>query len=258
MSIEQKIKRIAVCCLVAVNFGFSAFAQLPSALSEYNVANTAKSEYYLSDQEKKVIALINLARIEPNIFIEQYLKKAEPDTNRLEVASAIKMLRANKDRLPFLPVFSLHKSALLHARDMGVNGKIGTESSSGVDFENRIHQFFPQSINLSENFYVGSGEPVDIVVSQLTGKNDPEFRHRDNLLSTNLHYIGISIQPHKVFCANAVIDFAKKPEIITGDQPRSKKKVNIYWKDCPPATKVATKKSGNVFSNMFKKKKRLP
>lgn len=258
MSIEEKIKRVAVCCLVAVSLAFPGFSQLPSALTEDNVVNTAKSEYYLSDQEKRLIALINLARIEPNTFIEQYLKKAEPDTNRQAVASAIKMLREKKSRLPLLPVFSLHKSALLHARDMGVNGKTGTASSSGVDFENRIHQFFPQSVTLSENFYVGSGDPVDIVVSQLTGKNDPEFRYRDNLLSANLHYIGVSIQPHKVFCSNAVIDFAKKPEIINSDLPKGKKKVNIYWKDCPPATKVVTKKSGNIFTRLFKKKKRLP
>ncbi len=258
MRLEQKLKSVAASTYFVVAISLTSFAQYPSALVEENVANTARSEYYLSDQEKKVIALINLARIDPNSFINQYLKKAEPDTLKPEVLSAISALRKNKDRLPLLPVFSLHKSAMLHARDMGVNGKTGTASSSGIEFEDRIHQYFPQSISLSENFYVGSGDPVDIVISQLTGKNDPAFRQRENMLSGNLHYIGVSIQPHKVFCANAVIDFAKKPEIITGDQPRAKKKINIYWKDCPPATKVVTKKSGNIFSGMFKHKKRLP
>jgi|GEM_PF-1363783 len=258
MKQEQKFKNVTVWVLIIIFQSLSSFAQYPSALTEDNVVNTAKSEYYLSDQEKKVIALINLARIEPNTFINQYLKKAEPDTSKAEVLSAIQALRTVSNRLPLLPVFSLHKSAMLHARDMGVHGKTGTSSSSGIEFEDRIHQFFPQSISLSENFYVGSGDPVDIVVSQLTGKNDPEFRHRNNLLSSNLHYIGVSIQPHKVFCSNAVIDFAKKPEIVSGEKPRARKKVNIYWNDCPPATKVAKKSSGNIFTGMFKSKKRLP
>jgi hypothetical protein len=121
-------------------------------------------------------------------------------------------------------------------------------SSSGVKFEDRVKQFFPASAFVAENYYQGSGEPVDIVMSFLLEKGEQGRIYRTNLLSEDIHYIGISIQPHRTRCSNAVLDLARKPNLAATDLPKKKQPSEIYWKECPKGTKISVKRKSGGFS----------
>jgi uncharacterized protein YkwD len=219
-------------------------------------ANTAVNETYLSDKEKEVVMLCNIARMDGNYFISNYLVKALKDTNTDAYRNIAKALRNQKSEQPLKPAFSLYKSALVHARDMGISGKTGHQSSCGQTASDRIQQYFPSTITCSENYYVGSGEPMDIVLSFLEGRNDPNLEYQKNILSADLYFIGVAIQPHKYYCNNAVMDFAQKPEQPLGYKAPTRKPVEIYWKDCPPALTKKSKRSKSLFNfaSWFKKK----
>lgn len=219
-------------------------------------ANTAKNEGYLTEQEKMVIKLCNIARLDGNYFIKHYLRRAIKDTHSTSYQNVAKALRNSKVEPPLMPAFSLYKSALVHARDMGISGKTGHVSSCGQAPNERIQQYFPSTINCSENYYVGSGEPLDIVIAFLEGRNDTNSEYLRNILNPQLEFIGVSIQPHKYYCNNAVIDFAQKPELPPGYRPTNRKPVEIYWKDCPPAlAKKSKKRSFFDFVGWFKRRK---
>jgi uncharacterized protein YkwD len=220
--------------------------------------NTAAKEFYLSEDEKYVVALCNLVRFDARSFIQEVILPAGFDTSVVEMKSLLADLKRQKSLFPLMPAFSLYKSAFVHAKDMGSSGMSGHISSNGKTFQERVQQFFPNSPGLAENYYQGSGSPVEIVMDFLLEKGENGKSYRQNLLSEEVHYIGLSIQPHRTKCTNAVLDFAKKPNIAAEMSPKKKHPGEVYWKDCPPGTKISTKrKSGGFFlNNLFGGKRR--
>jgi hypothetical protein len=72
---------------------------------------------------------------------------------------------------------------------------------------------------------------------------DIEHNTRKNILSSSLQWVGVSIQPHKTYCANTVIDFAKKPVVTAGSSGRkSKQQTYAHLYQCPKSTKVIVKR----------------
>ena len=202
--------------------------------AKYANLHTASSEFYLSEDEKLVVALCNLARFDGHAFIREILLPAGIDTSNLDFQGMLSKLKSTRNLPPLMPAYSLHKTALSHAKDMGLSGDSGHISSKGLNFEQRISQYFPNHAGFAENFHLGSGEPLDIVLSFLSNKHNSGI-YRDNILSANLHYIGVSIQPHRNSCSDAVIDFARKPKILpaTSASTSKRKKTEAYFMDCP-------------------------
>lgn len=224
-------------------FSQSAFAPL----------NTASKEFYLSEDEKLTVALINLARYNPRVFIQEIIGKSDLDTTQPEIIELLVRLRNQKSTFPLMPAFSLFKSALVHSKDMGNSGNAGHKGSDGKSFKERIGQYFSAPTAFAENYYQGSGEPADVVIQMLSGIGEFGPKYRENLLSSELHYIGISIQPHRTKCTNAVLDFAQKPQITASNGTRKREKTEVYWRDCPTGTKVdSPRKSGGFsFGSLF-------
>lgn len=214
----------------------------------YSGLSTASKEFYLSDDEKWVVALCNLARYEGKIFVQEILLKSDIDTSAPEVKQLIGLLNSQKSTFPLMPAFSLYKSASVHAKDMGVSGNTGHVSSTGMSYGDRIQQFFPSKAGFAENYYAGSADPVEVVLNLLLGKGDEGIAYRNNILSAEIHYVGVSIQPHKKLCSNAVLDFAKKPQVSAISKAQKKDNMEVYWKDCPTGTKVSTRKKSGGFS----------
>ena len=156
-----------------------------------------------------------------------------------------------------MPAFSLYKSSLVHARDMGMSGKSGHNSSDGKSLSERIQQYFPSNTTVAENYYQGGGEPLDIVLSFLMEKGENGKEYSTNILSDKLHYIGVSIQPHRKNCNNAVLDFAQKPN-VAATRNRKKDDMEVYWKDCPKGIKVSSRRrSGSFFlSSIFGRRRK--
>ena len=216
---------------------------------KFSNLNTASKEFYLSENEKYVVALVNLVRCDPKAFINEVILKSGIDSNKMEISHLIRELKIRKNIFPLLPAFSLYKSAMVHAKDMGQSGLFGHTGSDGQLFKDRIQQYFPTNTELAENFYIGSGDPVDVVMSFLLEKGEKGRQYKINILSENIHFIGISIQPHRLKCTNAVLDFAKKPSIPEAAiQLKKKSDMEVYWKDCPSGPKVAPRKKSSGFS----------
>lgn len=252
---KQYLTNIQFLPMLVLAFAYSLVcsASNPSGSSFSNLfkdprfssLNTASREFYLSDEEKFVIALCNLARFDGKAFIREVLIPASYDTTGPEMAALLQHLRTKKSLFPLMPAFSLYKSALIHAKDMGHSGLLGHESSNGRKFEERILQFFPNANGFAENYYSGSGEPIDIVMKFLLGSRQKS--DKENILNENLHYVGISIQPHRTQCTNVVLDFAQKPQVE--NLPKQKKHPgDVYWKDCPPGAKISTKRKAGSFN----------
>ena len=195
--------------------------------------NTAGSEFYLSEEEKLVVALCNLARHDGPAFIREVLIPSGIDTSLPSLQAGLKKLASTRNLHPLMPAYSLHKTAFRHARDMGLKGDSGHVGSDGKSFLQRISEHFSANTGFAENYHLGSGEATDIVIALLSGTEDRQI-YAENILSPNLHFIGVSIQPHRLSCSNTVLDFAQKPGQIPGaTTSRKREKSEAYFMDCP-------------------------
>ena len=205
----------------------------------FSNANTASSEAYLSESEKTVVLLCNLARMDGPYFVANYLHLYK-DTASAQFKNLKQALLNGRPLPPLRPAFALSKSAAMQAHDMGNSGLQGTESSDGRPFYDRIHQQFPATNTFASNFYLGSGDPLEIVLGLLVGESDTLLQYRNNILSPNIDFVGLSIRPHKLKCSNTVLDFARKPtQLPPVSTSRRHPRSEVYWLDCPKGSKVA-------------------
>ena len=219
------------------NPGTGSFPSTLSSLfsrESFSPLNTAGSEFYLNDEEKLLVALCNLARHDGPAFIREVLIPAGIDTSLPAVKAGMEKLKVTRNLAPLMPAYSLHKTAFRHARDMGMKGDSGHVGSDGRNFLQRISEQFPSLGSFAENYYLGSGEATSIAIALLTGSGEKQV-YADNILSANLHYIGVSIQPHRLSCSNTVLDFARKPAQLPGASAGTvkRKKTEAYFMDCP-------------------------
>lgn len=223
----------------------------------YSHLNSAGSEFYLSKEEKLLVALCNLARFDGRLFIQEVIVPASADTSNAEMQVLLARLRRTSGLQPLLPAYSLHKTALLHARDMGMQGDSGHIGSDGRNFQQRISAYFPDRAGFAENYHLGSGDPAEIILGLMAGKPE-SVNYLNNILSPDLHFIGVSIQAHRKSCSNTVMDFARKPNMPAGGKSSgmTRKKSEAYFMDCPKGRDHDQRKK-NSFSliNLFSRRK---
>lgn len=174
-------------------------------------ANTAKNADYLSDNEKKVVFFMNLARLDGKLFCETYLDKYVDenglDKNNDYIKSLYKDLKKCKD-LPMLkPTKNLTKAARFHAKDMGKLGKTGHNSSDGTSFSNRLKKYV-KATTIGENCQYGYNDPLAIVMDLLIDEGIVSLGHRKNILNPEYLFIGTAIEDHTDYKWNCVQDFA--------------------------------------------------
>ena len=204
----------------------------------FDAANTAGQEAYLTESEKTVVLLTNLARLSGRYFVDNYLGFYK-DTSSANFQKLKRRLLANSPIQPLRPAFGLYRSAALHANDMGSHGLQGLNSSDGRSFFDRIHQQLPGASAYASNYYLGSGDPLDIVLGLLVAEHDSVQSYQQNLLSPQVDFIGVSIRPHKLECSNTVIDFARRPhELPAKDLRKNNRKKEAYFMDCPTGSKI--------------------
>ena len=175
-----------------------------------DMANTANTHTNLSAEEKKVIQLINLARMNGSSFINRVAKPyiiANDKDDDEYVEGLYTDLRNTKGMHLLKPLEALHKSAAHHAHDMGGKGLLGHDSSDGTTFTMRIHKFH-KPVVVSENINYGYNDAISIVMEMLIDEGVTNRTHRHNILGQTFHHIGVSIRPHKMMEFNCVIDFS--------------------------------------------------
>ncbi len=170
--------------------------------------NTALDVKYLSENERNVIVYVNIVRAYPDFFLNEillpFLDSAGTDQTSSYYISLIDDLQkaAPQPPLSFNP--QLYKVALKHAKDMGITGREGHRSSTGKSFNERTRDF-PLC---AENCDYGNEMALDIVISLLLDEGVASHGHRKNILDPVYKSIAVSIQPHKQYDWNCVMDFA--------------------------------------------------
>lgn len=175
-----------------------------------DMANTAASIALYTPEEKKLVQLINLARLDGNAFMKRiaqpYIKANDLEDDEY-VEGLYNDLRKTKGLHLLKPVETLHKSASHHAHEMGTRGALGHDSSDGTTFTMRIHKFH-KPVTVSENITYGYSDAVSNIMAMLIDEGVAERTHRHNILGKTFHHLGLSIKPHKNMEFNCVIDFS--------------------------------------------------
>jgi len=156
--------------------------------------NTASNEDYLTDEEKRVYYILNLVRLNPKSFAETYLAYLKNSRDYYE-SSLYNELQKLKP-LPLLkPNRKLYESARCHAEESGKSGYVGHERK-------KCTRYF-----MGECCQYGVGDAFEIVVHLLIDQGIPSLGHRKICLSNGYTELGVSIQPHKTYGVNTVMDF---------------------------------------------------
>lgn len=172
--------------------------------TKYNNCNTAREITYLTKDEKEIIWILNLIRSNPKLAAESILMNSsspffvQPSKRNHYFKSLLSTLNSMTPNInPLFADSSAYVSALCHALTSGKTGYVGHE---------RKHN------DCEKDFYgeccdYGNDDPMEIVMSLLLDYDVPSLGHRKICLSSDYTHIGASIQPHKTYDYNAVLDF---------------------------------------------------
>lgn len=176
--------------------------------------NTAKETPHLSENEKQVVLLMNMARNNGKLFamgiLKNYLDTATRSYSKDYVSSLREDLKKAKDLVPLTDDTDLFNEAVVHAADMGMSGKTGHNTASGKKPAERFKKLEKEFNPLAENCHYGSEDPLTIVIELLIDDKIAGTGHRKNILSPALAQVGVAIKPHTKYRFNAVMDFGTR------------------------------------------------
>jgi len=204
---------VAIYFIICSTF-YHQHASAPSPLAEYSSewndpkylkCNTAANAGYMSASEKEVIYILNLARTNPSLFANTVIKQYPGKTGKLNLnksnyyySSLLDTMKSLRQINLLYPDSLCYVSANCHAVNSGKEGYVGHERSTA---ECKKKKYFS-----GECCSYGSSKPLEIVMSLLIDEDTPSLGHRF-LLLCSFPRIGVSIQPHKTYGTDAVIDF---------------------------------------------------
>ena len=168
-------------------------------ISQYNFSDTssASKTKWLSADERELMYWLNYARLNPEQFCMKYvyprLRRDPDDINLITLAD---YMLSMKPVPALIPDKKLFESALCHAETMGKAGLTGHARKDGC-----------KASFSGECCAYGNSSPLEIVMQLLIDSGVPSLGHRYICLGTYTR-LGVSIQPHKGYGTNAVLDFA--------------------------------------------------
>jgi len=183
-------------------------AQYISPLSEfseewddpkYEVCNTAANANYMTAKEKEVIYILNLARMNPQLFCSSVI---ESDGNEKESdyhASLVITMKEMKALNILQPDKKSFESAQCHAITSGKKGYYGHDRQTS-NCKKVVHFY-------GECCSYGESDALGIVLQLLIDEGVPSLGHRRICFSELYKFLGVSIQPHRKYGSNAVLDF---------------------------------------------------
>jgi uncharacterized protein YkwD len=171
----------------------------------YSKCNTAGKVIYLKEKERTVIYILNLARTYPKLFVKTVLAKYPAQSGNDDLVndqyyyqSLLNTMLTMKE-VPLLNADEkCFNSAACHAKSAGKTGYTG---HNRIDATCEGKKYYS-----AECCDYGNEDPLEIVLSLLIDKDVPSLGHRRALLGT-YSKVGVSIQPHKTYRNNAVLDF---------------------------------------------------
>ena len=204
--------------LLFIGFSSVIHGQVQFTPAEMGAANTAGSVSNMSDEEKKVVQYMNLARMDGERFYQSFIPEFLEYYNStfgdkiLPSNKYLVSLKVDLKKVKGLgllqPMKNLQLSATFHAQDMGKMGTTGHVSSDGTSGDKRIQRFNPNIRCWSENCSYGMASAINIVCQLLIDNNISTLGHRTNILKSVQKKVGVAIAPHKVYRTNCVMDFS--------------------------------------------------
>jgi hypothetical protein len=165
--------------------------------AKYLKCNTASRVNYMTDAEKEVVYILNLARMNPSLFANTVLKKY-PSSHTKYYTSLMDTLLLLKPVNLLIPDSKCFESARCHATNSGAQGYVG--HNRGTD-ECKNKKYFS-----GECCDYGHNKPLDIVMSLLIDEGVSSLGHREICLDS-YKKLGVSIQFHNLYRYTAVLDF---------------------------------------------------
>ena len=178
-------------------------------IEQLNNASVDNDVLFMNQEEKDVVFICNLARVNGPLFIstilEPYMDSENIKSDRY-VSSLIKTLEQQK---PFPALGTdklLFQLAYNHAVESGNRGTLGHNG-----FNSRFNKAKNYYTTFAENCYYGRDIPIEIAMGLLIDKGESGLGHRKNILDPKLKNVGVSIQPHRsVYESNCVMEFGGK------------------------------------------------
>ena len=181
-------------------------------------ANTGQHADYLTEEEKKLILFMNLARLDGQRFASTFLDAFMDESGTDKTAYVRSLYRDLKDvsDLPLLlPEEDLTSIAQGHAEKSGKTGHVGHR-----DFKERFAPFMGNPYtHVGENCSYGYNRAIDIVITLLIDEGVSNLGHRKNILNESFNSVGVAIRPHKKYRVNCVIDYGQQLRSTLNDIP---------------------------------------
>lgn len=184
------------------------FTEWPA--DQVNAARNVSESHELSTTaEKEVIFYCNLVRINGPLFEKTILKQYLEHTDYSEYKDDVVSLQEDLRKLPVnkMPILRynkrLYQAAKKYALEAGVKGVVGHDN-----YDERMRDFDERSRCSGENCHYGNDDPFEAFISLLIDNGVLGYGHRRNILYPDFLYVGIALEPHKIYGFNLVMDFA--------------------------------------------------
>jgi len=178
-------------------------------IEQLNTASVDNEVLYMNQEEKDVVFICNLARVNGPLFISTILEPymdSENINRDWYVKSLIKTLEQQKSYPALGTDKLLFQLAYNHAVESGNRGTLGHNG-----FNSRFNKAKNYYSTFAENCYYGRDIPIEIAMGLLIDIGESDLGHRKNILDPKLKYVGVSIQPHRsVYESNCVMEFGGK------------------------------------------------
>lgn len=175
-------------------------------IEQLNNASVDNDVLFMNQEEKDVVFICNLARVNGPLFIstilEPYIDSENIKSDRY-VTSLIKTLDQQKSYPALGTDKLLFQLAYNHAVESGNRGTLGHNG-----FNSRFNIAKNYYTTFAENCYYGRDIPIEIAMGLLIDKGESDLGHRKNILDPRLKNVGVSIQPHRsIYESNCVMEF---------------------------------------------------
>jgi len=171
------------------------------------MANTTKDVGYLTEEEKKLIFLCNLLRLDGKLFSQTFYEQY-CHIYRIRDNEHTTSLKSELNKIKKLPCLEPKKDLCNVAEDFatksGSSGKTGNKN-----YKSRYSKLSKSYGSITENYTSGNAEAIKIIMTMLIDETNPSHINRKNLISKQSNCTGVSIKPHSKAGYNAVMNFAK-------------------------------------------------
>ncbi len=171
---------------------------------KYRACNTAANTNYMTAEEKKLIYIINLMRMNPVLFANTVTKKY-PDScglgylkNTDNFISLLSTLRNLKPLNLLYPDSLCFEGASCHAVNSGKKGYVGHERDNANSKKKWYYN--------GECCDYGHDKALDILMCLMIDEGVPSLGHCSICISS-YSKIGVAIRPHIAYGSNTVLDF---------------------------------------------------